>query len=264
MKEEKIIEHIVSNKEMLYREENMEKYINIIRNKIYIKNPFDRAIAAIFELVIEKEIDPLQIDLITFSKLYLEKLRKYGEINLVVAGKIILMAWKILKMQSQKVLKSMEEKEEEMQYDYDFPDWYADDEAFYYTKKTLEEELPLERKIRRLPSRKVTLIELINAFEEAKEEIKKRERKRKMKARIPANFAEHTHKEDIEKDIKKVMEKLSKLNGRAIPLSKLCNGKDELLSILLPLLFLAKEGNIIIWQENFPYGEIYVKVNHGS
>ncbi|RLF50737.1 MAG: hypothetical protein DRN11_04105, partial [Thermoplasmata archaeon] len=101
------------------------------------------------------------------------------------------------------------------------------------------------------------------AFEEAREEIQRKEAKKKISNK-PTNFAQHTHKEDIEKDMKIVMEKLSKLNGRAIPLSKLCKNKDELLSILLPLLFLAKEGNILIWQEDFPYGEIYVKLNHGS
>jgi len=30
------------------------------------------------------------------------------------------------------------------------------------------------------------------------------------------------------------------------------------------LLFLAKEGKIIMWQEEFPYGEIYIKLNHGG
>ena len=72
------------------------------------------------------------------------------------------------------------------------------------------------------------------------------------------------HKEDIEKDMKKVMERLSKLNGRAIPLRKLYTNKEEMLSVFLPLLFLAKEGKIFMWQKDFPYGEIYIKLNHGS
>ncbi len=253
MKEE-IINYIMSKKEFLYREENIQKYIDIIQNKVYMKNPFDRAIAAIFELVIEKEINPCYIDLINFSKLYFEKVKQ--DVNLFVAGRIILMAWKILKMQSEEILKNMGEKEEE--YEMDIPDWYGEEKTFDYTMKVIENDIPLEKKIRRVPSRKVTLIELINAFEEAKEKISKR--KKKIESKWIGSVVEHTHKENIQKEIEILMGKLSKLNGEAIPLSKLCSNREEMLSILLPLLFLAKEGNIIVWQENFPYGEIYIKV----
>lgn len=263
MKEE-IINHIINGKEMLYMEGNIQKYIDMVQNKIFIKNPFDRAISAIFELVIEKEIDPCQIDLISFSKLYIEKLRKEG-IDLFVSGKIILMAWKILRMQSEEIIRNMERKEE-IEYDYEIPGWYGEDDIFYYTQKVIQNEVPLERKIRRVPQRKVTLIELINAFEEAKEQIKKREKRRRNKEREwnNVNASDTVHKEDIEEDMKIVMEKLSKLNGRAIPLKKLYKSKDEMLSMLLPLLFLAKEGRIMIWQNSFPYGEIYIKLKHGS
>ena len=138
--------------------------------------------------------------------------------------------------------------------------------TFYYTQKVIQNEIPLEKKIRRMPNRKVTLVELINAFEEAKEEIEKRVKRRRNKEKEwkNVNATDITHKEDIEKDMKIVMEKLSKLNGRAIPLRKLYRSKDEMLSIFLPLLFLVKEGRIIMWQEEFPYGEIYIKLNHGS
>ncbi|MCD6447697.1 MAG: segregation/condensation protein A [Thermoplasmata archaeon] len=262
---EEIISHIMAGREMLYREENMEKYIDMIRNKIYIKNPFDRAIAVIFELVIEREIDPNHIDLISFSKMYIKKLRKEG-IDLFIAGKILLMAWKILRLQSEEVIRNMERKEEEeILYDYDIPDWYGEDDAFNYTQHVMHDRIPLEKKIRRMPTRKVTLIELLNAFEEAKEEIKKRaKRRRTSKEWENVDVADMTHKEDIEKDMQIVMKRLSKLNGRAIPLRKLYKSKDEMLSIFLPLLFLAKEGKIIMWQEEFPYGEIYIKLNHGS
>lgn len=260
MKEE-IINHIINGREKLYMEGNIQKYIDMVQNKIFMKNPFDRAISAIFELVIEKEIDPRHIDLISFSKLYIEKLKKEG-IDLFVSGKILLMAWKILRMQSEEIIKNMERKEEE--YEYEIPEWYGEDDIFYYTQKVIHDELPIERKIRRVPQRKVTLIELINAFEEAREQIKKRRRRSREKEWNNVNASDTVHKEDIEEDMKIVMEKLSKLNGRAIPLKELYNTKEEMLSMLLPLLFLAKEGRIVIWQNSFPYGEIYIKLKHGS
>lgn len=260
---EEIINHIINGREKLYMEGNIQKYIDMVQNKIFMKNPFDRAISAIFELVIEKEIDPCHIDLISFSKLYIEKLREEG-IDLFVSGKILLMAWKILRMQSEEIIRNMEKKEEE--YEYEIPEWYGEDDIFYYTQKVMQDELPIERKIRRVPQRKVTLIELINAFEEAREQIKRRRERRRSKEKEwnNVNASDTLHKEDIEEDMKIVMEKLSKLNGRAIPLRKLYNNKDEMLSMLLPLLFLAKEGRIVIWQNSFPYGEIYIKLKHGS
>lgn len=260
---ENVVAHIMSGRKMLSREENIQRYIDIIQKKIFIKNPFDRAIAVIFELVIEKEVNPREIDLISFSKLYLKKVREEG-LDLFIAGKIVFMAWKILRMQSEEIIRNMERKEEDI-FDYDIPEWYGDDDVFYYTQKVLNNEIPLERKIRREPKRKVTLIELINAFEEAKEMVQKRAKRRaKNKEWKNVRMDDVSHKEDIEKDMKVVMERLSKLNGRAIPLKQLYENKDEMLSIFLPLLFLAKEGRIFIWQKDFPYGDIYIKLNHGK
>jgi len=161
-------------------------------------------------------------------------------------------------------IKSLEIGLSRDEYEYEIPEWYGEDDIFYYTQKVIHDELPIERKIRRVPQRKVTLIELINAFEEAREQIKKRRRRSREKEWNNVNASDTVHKEDIEEDMKIVMEKLSKLNGRAIPLKELYNTKEEMLSMLLPLLFLAKEGRIVIWQNSFPYGEIYIKLKHGS
>ena len=258
MKEEVIL-HILSEKENLYRKENIGKYIEIIEDKIFIKDGFDRAIATVFELVIEKQINPWEIDLAAFSSLYLKKVKEKG-INLIVAGKILFLAWKILRLQSEEMIKEMERKEEEEIYFDDIPDWYGDDELFIQTQRIMKDEIILKPRIRRKAKRKVTLVELINAFEEAKEEIvKKRAKKRKIIS--PVKMEDSTHKENIEDDIKRVMEKLSKLNGRAVPLKELFDEKD-IIAIILPLLFLAKDGVIEIWQENFPYGEIFIKLKH--
>ena len=260
MKEE-IIQHILAGEEKLYKKENIQKYIDIIENKTFIKDSLDRAIATVFELVLERHINPWDIDLATFSNLYMEKV-KNKKINLVVAGKILLLAWKILRMQSEEIIKNMETKEEV--YMDEIPEWYGDDNAFIYTQKVIENEIPLKPKIRRISKRKVTLIELINAFEEAKEEISEKNKKKVTKKIItPASITETTHKENLEKEIKIVMEKISKLNGRAVPLKEIFDGK-EIIPILLPILFLAKDGVIYVWQENFPYGEIYIKLNHGK
>jgi segregation and condensation protein A len=262
---EDVIRHIVGGRDLLHSEENIQRYIDIIQNKVFIRDPFDRAIAVIFELVIDREVDPRQIDLVSFSRLYVEKVKKEG-IDLFIAGKIVLMAWKILRLQSEEIIRSMKQKKEEPLLDYEIPDWYGDDDVFTYTQKVMHNEVPLEKKIRRVPQRRVTLIELLNAFEEAKEEIKKRSKKRRSKEQEWSNVysSDTMHKEDIEFDMQLVMKKLSTLNGQAIPLRQLYEGKDELLTMILPLLFLAKDERIFLWQEDFPYGEIFIKMNHGS
>jgi len=259
MKEE-IIAHILKNKGLLHNERNIQHYIEMIEKRVYIENPFDRAIAILFELVIENEIDPMNVDLISFSDLYMKKVKSDKEINLFVAGKIILMAWKILRLQSEIIIENIERKEVEV----DIPDWYGDDELFYYTQKIINDEIPLDAKIRRAPSVRVTIFDLINAFEEAKKEIVKKEKNKKPNKNNQTFTREHLHKEDIEEDIKKLMKKLSKLNGEAVPLKNLYSSKNDIVSVLLPLLFLAKDEKIDIWQENFPFGEIYIRMKHGS
>lgn len=259
-----IIEHIINQKDMLYRKENIQKYIDMVEKKIFIRDTFDRAIASIFELVIEKHINPKEIDLTTFSHIYLEKIEREG-IDLGVAGKILLLAWKILKMQSEEIIRDMEMRDyEEANYIDDIPDWYGDDEAFNFTRKVIENDIPIMPKIRRNAPRKITLVELINAFEEAKEEIKNRVNKRKTRKIIsPSTIGDHAHKEDITQDLDYVMRKIKKLKGKEISIKKIADGKN-IVSVLLPLLFLAKDGFLEIWQEDFPYGEIYIKVKHGD
>ena len=38
--------------------------------------------------------------------------------------------------------------------------------------------------------------------------------------------------------------------------------KEEMVMTLSSLLFLARENRITLWQENFPYGTIYIKNVH--
>lgn len=269
MKEE-IISHILMHKEDATHKERIEEYIDMAGNSsMYLKDPFDRAIALTFDLVIEEQLDPWDIDLVSFSRLYLNRIKNSGMVDLITAGRIILMAWKVLKLQSDHVVSSLEEKEEEEDEWGEIPDWYMEDEGYFYTRSVIENGPPLEEKVRRKGERKVTLIELINAFEEVKDEIKIKEKRRKHRAEQQAKFREYAgraagenaHQENIEEEIKIILGRLSKLNGRAMPITEICNikNKEEVVMTISSLLFLAREGKITIWQDNFPYGMIYIK-----
>ncbi len=273
MKEE-IISHILLKKDDVSRKESIDKYIEMAGSagSPYVKDPFDRAIALTFELVMEEQLDPWDIDLASFSKMYLDRVRHSGMIDLITAGRIILMAWKVLKLQSDRMVTLIEEKEESEEEWGEVPDWYMEDDSYSYTRAVIEKGPPLEEKIRRKGERKVTLVELINAFEEARSEVEINEKRRKQRDENRERFAEragreageNAHQENIEEEINIILGRLSKLNGRAMPLSEICDEKnrEEVVMTISSLLFLARENRIMIWQENFPYGTIYIKNVH--
>ena len=64
------------------------------------RTPFEKQAFSILELVLENHMDPWEIDLIQFSGLYLEKVREEEFIDFITAGKLVFMAWSILKLQS--------------------------------------------------------------------------------------------------------------------------------------------------------------------
>jgi len=268
-----IVNHIVMHQQDVAKQEHLAKYIEMASGSsvtIHAKDMFDRAIAATFELVIDEQLDPWDIDLVSFSRLYLTKIKKEEVIDLITVGRIILMAWKVLRLQSDYIVTIHEQKEPEPEPIWDdIPNWYMEDDEYLYTRTVIEQGPPIEKKIRRQGERKVTLIELINAFEGVRDDMMQRGKLKKRRAKERERFAaqaerdigDNAHQEDIEEEIRLVLGKLSKLNGQAIPLHELCNqgNKQEMVMTLSSLLFLAREHHISIWQKNFPYGTIYVK-----
>lgn len=270
-----IVDHLLLQREDVAKKESLQKYIELADGKatMYVDDPFDKAIAATFELVIDEQFDPWEIDLVSFSRLYLQKVQETQIIDLMTAGRIILMAWKVLKLQSDYMVQRLEETEEEEPDEWDdIPDWYMEDDGYTYTRAVIENEAPLEEKVRRDGKRKVTLVELINAFEEARDDVVERQQRQEQRAaqrqRQAAQDEEdidgNAHQEDIEQEISIVLSRLSELNGRAIAIGELCDesNKEDLVMTMSSLLFLAREDRIRLWQENFPYGTIYIKNAH--
>ncbi len=270
-----VVDHLLLQREDVAKKENLEKYVEMADGKatMYAGNPFDRAIAATFELVIDEQFDPWEIDLVSFSRLYLKKVNETRVIDLMTAGRIILMAWKVLKLQSDDMIQRLEEPEEEEPEEWDdIPDWYMEDDGYTYTRAVIENEAPIEEKVRRDGKRKVTLVELINAFEEARDEVAERQQRQEQRAeererqavQDEQDVGGNAHQEDIEREIDIVLSRLSQLNGRAIAIDELCDtdDKEDLVMTMSSLLFLARENRIQLWQEDFPYGTIYLKNVH--
>ena len=278
-----VINHLLFHKSLIDEKDDAAKinsYISMLKKAnqgeyISIENPFDRSIAIAFELVMQQHLNPWDIDLVNFSTMYLKR-AKDEKINLMTAGRIIYLAWKVLKLQSDDLVLNMENKEEQYEpFEWgDIPTemWLSKDDAYSYTNLVMNmPESPLEKPVRRNAKRKVTLIELIDAFEQAKKEAeeyqiveKQRQEERErltQKARKRMNGT--AHEDHLEQDINKVWKKIKEIPKKTMQLTELCekNGREELIRILMSVLFLAMDEKITVYQKKFPYGKIFIKSN---
>jgi segregation and condensation protein A len=271
-----VINHLMFQKAIIDDDEDLQskigRYVSIAEEMqrgtlIPSDDPFERCVAQVFELVVQQHFNPWDINLIEFSKTYLAKVRKASEVNLIVAGKIVYMAWEILRLQSdvavsradrpetcELMLEGMDPSGFDMFVD---PFEMGEGEVLMYT-----EEMPIKEQIRRKSERSVTLIDLLDAFEEAKKEsdIRQELAKFMQKYRRP-EFDDKSHKECLEDDIAEVWERIQKFGNGPIPVtdvSHLC--KEDRITVLVSMLFLAKMGKIHIWQEKPPFGEIFLEV----
>ena len=275
-----LINHLVFHKALISEDdagERIEEYMELVRNldsgmHIAIEDEFEKSISLVFELVAEQHFDPWDIDLIKFSKLYLKRIRKEKSVDLVTAGKIVLMAWSILKLQSDDVLlKADSVKEEEVFY---FEGWDIRPEEFYdscqdldYTSAVISEShMPLNEKIWHKKTRPVTLMELVDAFDEAKRDVEKQRKLAERRARlrdmmnVQENFDEKVHNEDLEDDIIVTWERICMFPEDKMLLDDIIDGsRDDTIARFVSILFLAIDEKISIRQRRFPYGEIIIK-----
>ncbi|MCJ7464097.1 MAG: hypothetical protein MUO81_05070 [Thermoplasmata archaeon] len=273
-----VLNHLMFHKSIIEddaaptREGRIEHYLKIVeemqRGTLSASDdPFERSVATVFELVVNQQMNPWDINLIEFSKMYLARVRKASELNLIIAGKIVYMAWEILKLQSEQVLQRVDRPEQvEMMFD----GWNPDNLDIFVDPFELgtgemllhTEELPIDEKVRRRAERPVTLIDLLDAFEEAKKEsdIRQELSKFMQKYRRP-EFDDKAHKENLEEDIALVWERIQKCGQGSVPITDLyATGKEDRVKVFISILFLARMGKIQIWQEKLPYGEIFMEL----
>jgi hypothetical protein len=180
----------------------------------------------------------------------------------------------VLKLQSDEVLANNQPKPAEQPLDAGWDpgaaaDWMQTDASVDFTTAVLNRpEPPLQESVYRHGTRPVTLFELVGAFEEARKEAELQkvlsEERRKQRLLWESQKAMRVdkmmHRDDLQEDISHVWGKIQPLSGR-IPLGRLCaDGCDEdRLTAFVSILFLAFVKQVRVWQENFPYGEIYIE-----
>jgi len=276
-----VISHLMFHKSLIDEETDTERinsYVELLKQTnqgmhISFKDPFDRSIAIAFELVISQHLNPWDLDLVSFSTMYLNKARS-EQIDLITAGRIILMAWKILKLQSDDLVINLQQESIENE-ELDWNDltsdlWLTTDDDYSYTNLLMNlPDPPLEEPIRRQTKRNVTLMELLNAFDVARKETEEfqRNEKRRQEERqrlitsSRKRMKGSAHEDNIEKDVADIWEQIQKFGTQQLSLSDICDhrNREDVIRTLISVLFLAYENKIKIYQRKFPYGKIFIK-----
>ena len=242
------------------------------------QDPFECAIASLFKLVINERMDPWNIDLVYFSRMYMKEAQEKEELNFTVAGNLVKMAWAILKMQCEEVLNNVEREEETVEEE---PIWNWDmfDDGFYQEPEDVEFEgeildggFTLNKAVRREEKRQISLIELVEAFEKGKREAQYREKMERLRrekaderSRVLAeraeNFDTKAHKEDVQKDISLVWKRICWYQQDILEFDMLHDGrKSDFITVFTSVLFLHRDGKIKLRQRKLPGSQITLKV----
>ena len=276
-----IIQHLLFHKALIDEQDDAQRinyYVDLLTKTneglhVSMKNPFDRSIAIAFELVIQQHLNPWDLDLVSFSTMYLQR-AKAEHVDLITAGRIILMAWKILKLQSNDLMITLQNQEmEQEQADWDALSsemWFTTEDEYSYTNLLMRlPDPPLEEPIRRHTKRKVTLIELLEAFDLARKEAEAFQQSEKRRQEAKQQLFEASrkrmigtaHEDNIEADVSEIWNKIQKIGKENLPINELYEGndKEEMIRIFISILFLANENKIIVYQQKFPYGKIFIK-----
>ena len=224
-----------------------------------LSDPFDRSVALVLSLVKEEGMDPWNIDLSAFLKIFTLRVRKEADgLDLPACGRLIRMSWEVLNQQASTLFDRVIALD--MDDDEDFLDfgWEAeyDDEEFIFTTTVLEGSADLVlpsffgERVRRDEGRPSTLGELLSALKDACDEaeiLKAKEEYRRNHAEELKNMLDNVgsrmHNEDMEGDIRRcwtAMRSVTKSLGESkVPVADVTS---ELEKILLDTFGEVPEG----------------------
>jgi segregation and condensation protein A len=270
---EKVLRYLVFHRSLLGEAEDtsalLERYLALVEDlkegvHIVIPDPFQKATALLFELVMEEEFDPWEIDLVQFTQSYLGRVREDRAVNFAIAGRLLYMAWSILYLQSEVVLKTRDPPAPTSDPTLDGPvdDGYLPlletPEAVDVTTAVLgsADPPPLLEMVRHPETRPVSLLELVRAFGEAEADARRATRIQELRERLrdeqraPPEVL--VHGDLPERDLVDTWEAaLRHPVGEPFPLLDLWNpltGRDRLVAIFLAALFLAREQSVELRQ----------------
>jgi segregation and condensation protein A len=243
----------------------LERYLSLVRElkdgvHIVIADPYQKATAMLFELVMDEAFDPWEIDLARFTEGYLERVRSEGGVDFAVAGRLLCMAWNILYLQSKELLQNralpppeavLGDASAELPPDDSYFGALDTPQAVDVTTAVLggNPEPALLQMVRHPETRPVSLLELVSAFGDAEQEARRSLRIQELRERLreeqraPPEVLVHG---DIpERDLADAWEIALRHKPQEefafLELWRTTEGRDRLVSVFLAVLFLARE-----------------------
>ena len=262
-----------------------------------LDDPFDRSVALVLSLVKDQELNPWDVDLSTFLKVFTKRVRlESDKLNLPACGRLIRMSWEVLNQQAIVLFDRVQDmdQEEEWEDEIDFG-WESDydDQEFLFTTSILEGQvddiLPsiFDERIRRDEGRPVTLGELLSAFKDAAEDAEELKIREENRLAHQAELGEYLnnvggrmHNEDLEGDISRCWNALrntcKKYNSKKVKVIDVMNelglileqengktpegyGEEAKVASFIASLFLTHRGYALISQDEVPYGDIMLE-----
>jgi len=260
----------------------LERYLDLVRNlkegvHIVIPDPVQKATALLFELVMDEAFDPWEIDLVRFTQVYLERVRADGSIDFAVAGRLLYMAWSILYLQSERVLRHREAPPAPPEgAGVDIPEGAFDASALAdvpldpvadVTAAVLGgDDPPLVEMVRHSGTRPVSLLELVQAFGDAEVEARRSLRVQELRERLRdeqrAPPEVRVHGDIPEQDLADAWTVIARHPvGEPFPFLRLWRpelGRDRLVALFLAVLFLAKERSVDLDEPELGTGPLLI------
>jgi len=216
----------------------------------FLIDPFDSSVALVFQMFQSNDLDPWDVDLSSFLEMFSTRIESSENIDLPTCGRLIRMAWSILRNQASTLIEKQERAfdfDEEDTWDFE-GGWETDfdDDDYNFSVGVLsgaaDDVLPtiFEGRVHRDEGRPVTLGELLMGLQEAgrlAEEQRTRERiakeRREALSTARERFKGSLHVEDLEGDLERTW---YALRNRAISEDKsvgLQDVSEELMSMAL-------------------------------
>ncbi len=263
MQMEMMEQHLLFHKALAEDEESLNKingYLALLRDEApgeRLTDQVDESIRAVFSLVLERGIDPWEINLEEFARMYSEKISN-DRFDMLVAGRLLLMAWRILNLQSQETRASAEFVEEIPIEEEDFS--FSDEDQLVIP------DVVIGTTYSHTDPRSVTMIDLLDAFEEARAEIENfNEAQRtiiKIRNKEPVSrFDNKAHREDDEQVVENIYQMIYSMGMDPMPITEFyTNDKEHNISVFVAVLHLVRDGKLEVSQETLPYSEILVQI----
>jgi chromatin segregation and condensation protein Rec8/ScpA/Scc1 (kleisin family) len=255
-------------------------------------DPFDRSVALVFQMFNDATLDPWDLDLEVFIQVFAKRIKDAENIDLPICGRLIRMAWQVLKGQASTLLERAERAGADFEEDPWYGGWeteFGDDEYNFSVgiiSGATTGSLPdlLDGRIKRDEGRKVTLAELLLGLQEAHAEAEIRRVREEVRIKNAAEVEDwmasvttRMHKEDLEDDIRRCWEALRVAGPEGEPVTleqvasqltqhsleqgwELSEAEDEgQIAGFVSALFLTHRGYSDLWQMEYPNGDIFMQ-----